>query len=128
MVNRLVPGVKLSEKTKNAKMKRKDVTKVLRIPLVPTWIGYADAVIAVFVIYRLLMTLEARYGNSYISSAELSRYARRAKHLFGDLEWPKDYRGTLKDWILAFYESLSAQDRARVDKTQRTNTFLRTKL
>lgn len=118
MVDRLVPGIKLRPKMVNAKMKNKNLTKKLKIPLVPTWISYADAVIAVFVVYRFLMILEARHGRSYISSAQLSRYARRAKHLFGDLEWPKDYQGTFLDWLSAFYGSLSPSDRVRVDKTQ----------
>jgi len=112
----LVPGAKLRNKTKSVKMKRKDATKLLKIPLVPTWIGYADAVLSVFVVYRLFLTLEIRYGKSYMPSAVLSRYARKAKHLFGDLEWPKDYRGTLQEWISAFYKSLSIRDQEKVAK------------
>jgi hypothetical protein len=116
MKAKLPPSVTLKPKAIKHKMERKHVTKLLRIPLVPTWISYADAVICIAVLHRLLNLLEFRYGNPYAWLGGITAYEKQTKELFTKWNWHQSHPRELVDWVTAFFQSLSAQDQDKVRK------------
>ena len=106
----------LRAKTKNNTMKRKRLTKILRLPIVPTWISYVDAVKCILVLHRFLNLLESRYGNPYAWIGGMTAYEKEAKLLFTGWNWEKSYPSELEDWVEAFYKSLSIEDQGKVKK------------
>jgi hypothetical protein len=53
------------QKALTRKRVRSERTRLLALPLVPTWISYGDAVTCVMVLNRFLNLLERKYGNPY---------------------------------------------------------------
>ena len=62
---KLPPGVGHRSKAEKHKMRRRGFTKLLKLPLIPTWISYRDGVVCVLVLHRVLTLLEWRYGSPY---------------------------------------------------------------
>lgn len=107
-------GAELRPKALQRKLKRSEQTKSLRLPLVPTWISYPDAVTCVLVLHRFLNLLERKYGNPY---AWVGRFCIRN-------EPAKFFNHTnktilsipMEEWANAFFASLSQDDQGRVKK------------
>lgn len=112
----LPAGVKFRTKTIKHKMKRKDLTRRLKLPLVPTWIGYKDAVICILVIHRFLNLLDLRYGNPYGRLGGITAYQDQTTDLFTGWDWQRRHPRELQDWVSAFFQSLSEHDQAQVKK------------
>lgn len=98
------------------KMRRKDFTKLLKLPLVPTWVSYVDAVVCILVLHRLLNLLESSYGNPYAWVGGITAYEKETKELFTAWNWQRAHPRELEDWAKAFFQSLSAQHQDRVGK------------
>jgi hypothetical protein len=111
----LLPGNKLRSKTIENKMRRQYLTKILKLPLVPTWVSYVDAVVCILVFHRLLNLLEWRYQN-YARVGDITAYQRQTKELFTGWNWDHGYPHELKDWSKAFFQSLSVTDQDKVKK------------
>jgi len=84
----LAPGSELKQKAIQHKRKRSENSKLLKLPFVPTWISYPDAVLCVLVLHRFLNLLKQRYGNY----AEIgASFARSHTHSFALLIGRKGY-------------------------------------
>lgn len=112
---KLVPGSTLRSKARDRKMKHSELTRLLRLPFVPTWISYSDAVLCVLVLHRFLNLLERRYGN----------YAALGS-MFAESQFEDFFTGRrsksrclveIDEWVNAFYNSLSSTDQERVNRT-----------
>jgi len=111
---KLPPGISHRPKAEKHKMRRRDFTKLLKLPLIPTWISYRDGVVCVLVVHRVLTLLEWRYGNPYAWIGGITAYEKQTKNLFTNWNWQKGYPRELKDWATAFFLSLSPGDRAEL--------------
>jgi len=111
---KLPPGVGHRPKTEKHKMRRRDFTKLLKLPLIPTWISYRDGVVCVLVLHRVLTLLEWRYGNPWGRIGGITAYERQRKNLFTDWDWQNSSPRELKDWATAFFLSLSPRDQAKL--------------
>jgi hypothetical protein len=111
----LLPGNKLRFKTIEHKMRRQYFTKILKLPLVPTWVSYVDAVVCILVFHRLLNLLEWRYEN-YARVGAITAYQRQTKELFAGWNWARSYPRELEDWAKGFFQSLSVTDQNKVKK------------
>lgn len=109
-------GATLDPKAIENKMRRRDFTKLLKLPLVPTWVSYVDGVVCILVFHRLLNLLEARYGNPYAWVGGITAYEDQTKPLFTGWNWHRAHPRELEDWAKAFFQSLSADDQGRVKK------------
>ena len=110
----LAPGASHKRKALDRKMKRVDYTRLLHLPLIPTWISYVDAVLCVMVVHRFLNLLESRYGNYARLGPMLSD-----SHTKDNLScWDGNTRDLLEipEWVNAFFNSLSAGDKERARK------------
>ena len=117
----LAPGVTLREKTKRHKLKRQEFTRLLRLPVVPTWISYVDAVICILVLHRLLNLLEARCGNPYAWVGTMTAYEKETKELFVGWNWKQNHPNKMENWVEAFYNSLSTEDQEKVKRALGNN-------
>lgn len=113
---KLPPGTSIRKKESAHKMKRKELTRLLKMPLVPTWVSYVDAVICVLVLHRFFNLVEAQYGNPYGWIGGLMAYGGEAKDLFTGWDWRKHFPSELEDWVRAFYKSLSPDDQEWIRK------------
>lgn len=111
---KLPPGVTLRPKAVMHQMKRKHLTKLLRLPLVPTWISYADAVVCMMVLHRLINLLEFRYGNPYAWVGGITAHKRQTKELFTGWDWQRSHPRELIHWVKGFLQSLSPHDQEKV--------------
>ena len=84
------------------------------MPLVPTWLSYVDAVICILVLHRFLNLVESRYGNPYGWIGGMMAYEREAKDLFTGWNWEDHFPSELREWVQAFYKSLSPDDQERI--------------
>jgi hypothetical protein len=107
---KLAAGAEFRPKALANKMKRAPLTKRLRLPVVPTWVSYVDAVICVLVIHRFLNLLENRYGNPYAFIGHITAREKETKSLFTAWDWSKRYPMALEDWARAFFDSLAPND------------------
>jgi hypothetical protein len=82
MTAELPPGGGHRLKTLQHKMQRREFSRTLKLPLVPTWVSYVDAVVCILVLYRLLSFLESRYGNPYAWVGGITAYEDQTKPLF----------------------------------------------
>jgi hypothetical protein len=112
---RLLPGNKFRLKTHEHKMRRRYFTKVLKLPLVPTWVSYVDAVVCILVFHRLLNLLASRYEN-YARVNGITAYQGQAKELFAGWNWGHSHPRELEDWAKAFFQTLSVTDQDKVKK------------
>lgn len=113
---KLAPGAVLSNKALRYKMTRRDFTKLLKLPLVPTWVSYIDAVSCILVVHRLLNILEWRYGNPYAWVGGITAYEKQTKNLFTGWDWQHSHPRELQDWVAAFFQTLSSQHQSYVKK------------
>jgi len=113
---RLAPGAELGSKAIQHKMRRRDFTRLLRLPLVPTWVSYVDAVVCILILHRLLNLLESRYGNPYAVVGGITAYRKQTDELFTGWDWSYAHPDDLQDWVKAFYHTLSPQDQDKVKK------------
>jgi hypothetical protein len=111
---KLSPGITLGNKAIAHKMRRRDFTRMLRLPIVPTWISYVDAVVCILVLHRVLNLLEWRYGNSYAWVGGITAYQKQTKELFTEWNWVRSHPRDLQDWTKAFFQSLSDEDQRKV--------------
>jgi len=120
---KLALGADLRAKAFKRKRKRIEYTNALRLPLVPTWISYPDAVTCLLVVHRFLNTLERRYGNPYAWIG--SFHTRNTPSDFFVNCKPNDLKSvTLDEWTKAFFASLSDTDMRNVRKRLRGNISL----
>jgi hypothetical protein len=107
-------GSTLSKKASQIKMNRSERTRLLRLPLVPTWISYPDAVLAVLVVSRFLNLLEEKYG----SYAWAGGFSIRNEPVGFFQGWGETTRRsiTIEEWVRAFYASLSMVDQQGIRK------------
>ncbi len=110
----LAPGVTLKPKAIKHKVGKRDVTKLVRLPLVPTWVSYLDAVLCILVLHRLFNLLEWRYGNPYAWVGGITAFEKQTKELFAGWNWQRGHPRELEDWVNAFYQSLSIKDQEKV--------------
>jgi hypothetical protein len=114
---KLSPGVTLGNKAIAHKMRRRDFTRMLRLPIVPTWVSYVDAVVCILVLHRLLNLLEWRCGNPYAWVGGITAYEKQTRDLFQGWNWGHSHPRELEDWAKAFFQTLSAQDQDKVKKS-----------
>ena len=112
----LPPNTIVRKKESRHKMKRMELTRLLRLPLVPTWVSYVDAILCILVLHRFFNLIEKRYGNPYGWIGGMTAYEREAKNLFTGWNWEDHFPGELNDWVQAFYKSVSANDQERIRK------------
>jgi hypothetical protein len=124
---KLPPGVDHQPKTVQHKMQRREFSKILKLPLVPTWLNYVDAVMCILVIYRFLRLLESRYGNPYAWVGGITAYEDQTKPLFTAWDWTRSHPRELEDWAEAFFRSLSLADQAKTEARLGSNIALYTK-
>lgn len=111
---KLAPGSNHREKVKKRKLAREERTKSLKLPLVPTWLSYADGVLVILVIHRFLNLIKKRYGNLFwIGSVFLKS---RTTGFFKNEEKNHSINSKFEAWVLAFFNSLSNMDRIHVEK------------
>jgi hypothetical protein len=127
MTAELPPGVGHRKKTVQHKMQRREFSRTLKLPLVPTWVSYVDAVVCILVLYRLLSFLESRYGNPYAWIGGITAYEGCAKGLFTGWDWTRSHPQELEDWAQAFFLSLSPADQAKIASRLRGNITLYTR-
>jgi hypothetical protein len=113
---KLPVGVTHRDKTIKNKSQRGEFSKLLKLPLVPTWISYVDAVVCVLVLHRLLGLLEWRYGNPYAWVGGITAYENETKNLFAAWNWQQSHPQELEVWANAFFHSLSDTDQVKVEK------------
>ena len=113
---KLPPGITHWPKAIKNKMQRKEFSKFLKLPLVPTWVSYVDAVVCILVLHRLLGLLERRYGNPYGWVGGITAYPEDTKNLFTGWNWRQSHPRELEEWVKAFFDSLSATDQDKVEK------------
>lgn len=115
-------GSILSKKASQNKMNRSERTRLLRLPLVPTWISYPDAVLSVLVISRFLNLLEGKYGNY----ACVGRFSVRSEPVGFFQGWRETTRRSIaiEEWARAFYDSLSVIDQQVIRKRLGNNLSL----
>ena len=103
-------------------MNRSERTRLLRLPLVPTWISYPDAVVAVLVASRFLNLLEEEYGNY----AWAGGFSVRNEPVGFFQGWGETTRRsiTIEEWARAFYDSLSMADQQGIRKRLGNNLSL----
>lgn len=109
------PGVEHRPKARDRKLKRSERTRLLRFPLVPTWISYPDVVLCVVVLNRFLSVLEERYGNPY---AWVGSFSVRNDPADFFKDWGGRTRRLLSmgEWVKGLYNSLSKEDQLRLCK------------
>lgn len=107
-------GIILRKKALQIKMKRSERTRLLRLPLVPTWISYPDAVLAILVASRFLSLLEEKYGNY----AWVGEFSVRNEPVGFFQGWGGITRRSIaiEEWARAFYDSLSSVDQQGIRK------------
>lgn len=110
----LASGAKLDQKALQRKLKSSERTKSLRLPLVPSWISYPDAVAGILVLHRFLNLLERKYGNPY---AWMGQFFVRDEPLgfFRNGDRTK-LMVSMQEWAKAFFYSLSQDDQQRIRK------------
>jgi hypothetical protein len=113
---KLAPGAILRDKALKHKMRRKDFMKLLKLPLVPTWVSYVDAVACILVVHRLLNQLEWRYGNPYAWVGGITAYENQTKELFTGWNWQYSHPRELQEWVTAFFQTLSPQHQSYVKR------------
>ncbi len=113
---KLPPGTTHWPKAMKNKMQRREFSRVLKLPLVPTWVSYIDAVVCILVLHRLLSLLEWRYGNPYGWVGGITAYQDQTKDLFTAWNWQQSHPRELKDWVRAFYQSLSVTHQRKVEQ------------
>ena len=91
MTAELPPGGGHRPKTLQHKMQRREFSRTLKLPLVPTWVSYVDAVVCILVLYRLLSFLESRYGNPYAWVGGIIAYEDQTKPLFMAWDWTRSH-------------------------------------
>ena len=100
------------KKTKSRKLIRSERTQLLRLPLVPTWIGYVDMVVCIIVMSRFFNLLEQKYGPWFSLLGGLM--ARNEPPSFFE-GWRTTRKSiSLNDWAQAFFNSLSETDKKTV--------------
>lgn len=127
MTAELPPGVGHRPKTIQHKMQRREFSRTLKLPLVPTWVSYVDAVVCILVLYRLLSLLESWYGNPYAWIGDITAYEDRTKPLFTGWDWTRSHPRELDDWAQAFFRSLSLSDQAKIEPRLGGNIALYTR-
>jgi hypothetical protein len=110
----LPPGYKHRTKTLNRKMAKTEHTRLLRLPLVPTWISYRDAVLSLMVVCRMLLWMEREYCNPY---GWVGNFLVRNQPP-GDTTTRSI---SIDEWTKAFFCGLSASDQDVVRKRLRGN-------
>lgn len=110
----LSSDTKLRNKAKDRKLNGSERTKSLRLPFVPSWISYPDAVTCVLVLHRFLNLLEAKYGNPYAWVGRF--YIRNTPVGFFNGENRPGLSLSMEEWVSAFFHSLSHDDQVRVKK------------
>jgi hypothetical protein len=127
MTAELPPGVGHRPKTVQHKMQGREFSRTLKLPLVPTWVSYVEAVVCILVLYRLLSLLESRYGNPYAWVGGITAYEDQTKPLFRAWDWTRSHPREFEDWAQAFFWSLSASDQAKIEPRLGSNIALYTK-
>ncbi len=115
----LSPGAEHRQKALDRKLKRSEHTKSLRLPLVPSWISYPDAVVCLLVLHRFLNLLEAKYGNPYAWVGHFN-IRNEPAGFFADNTRPR-LSVSMEDWTNAFFRSLSEDDQRRAIRRLRGN-------
>ena len=110
----LSPGAELRSKALKSKLKGSERTKSLRLPFVPSWISYPDAVVCVLVLHRFLNLLEIKYGNPYAWVGHFS-IRNEPSGFFKDSTKTR-LALSMDEWVRAFFYSLSQDDQDRVRK------------
>ncbi len=111
----LPAGERLRQKTLIRKRIKSEHTRLLRLPLVPTWISYTDAVMCILIVNRLLNLLERKYGNPY---AWVGGFLVRNEPLGFFTSWGNTRLRSIPfdEWTKAFFNSLSPADQELVRK------------
>ena len=110
----LSPGAELRPKALMRKLKGSERTKSLRLPFVPSWISYPDAVVCVLVLHRFLNLLEIKYGNPY---AWVGHFSIRNEPSGFFKDSTKTWLTlSMDEWVRTFFHSLSQDDQGRVRK------------
>ncbi len=109
----LAKGSEHRSKTIQRKMAKSEYTKLLRLPLVPTWISYRDAVLALIVVTRMIHWLEHQYGNPY---AWVGGFLVRDRPPGFFPSWGQSLTRSipLTEWASAFFYNLSGSDQGVV--------------
>lgn len=110
----LPPGETLLDKTQKRKLKGSERTKMLRLPLVPSWISYPDAVACVLVMHRFLNLLEWKYGNPYAWVGNF--FVPHIPIGFFPNTDKTRLNVSMQEWAAAFFQSLSQEDQQRIKK------------
>ena len=116
----LVSGLRHKEKTIARKMVKREYTKLLRLPLVPDWISYRDAVLALMVVTRMIYWMEREYGNPY---AWVGHFCVRNKppDFFPSGNDTQTRSISLTEWTRTFFRNLSATDQEVVRRRLKGN-------
>jgi hypothetical protein len=115
IVAKLSPGQIYRKKAAGTKLLRSEHTRLLRVPLVPIWVTYIDAVLCVIVFNRFLNWLEREYGNPYAWMGSFLAPSGPAE-FYADGSRQGRRSVSISEWTLAFYHSLSETDRAAIQQ------------
>jgi hypothetical protein len=110
----LSPGETLRQKAETRKLKTSERTKLLRLPLVSSWISYPDAVTCILVMHRFLNLLEGKCGNPYAWVGHF--FIRNIPVGFFPNTDNRILSVSMQEWATTFFQSLSQEDQQRVKK------------
>lgn len=117
---KLATGSAHRAKTLCHKDENSEYTKLLRLPLVPTWISYPDVVACVCVLDRLQSLLVDRYGEHLVGMRPfVVPYVPETKFFPGITT--RSHTVTLREWAEAFFYSLTPDCQTKLRKRVKVN-------